>query len=81
MLQNAHFLAKIGAATAENERNFAKIGNWKVSVDGHLPERLAPDGAAVVARLAQQVTDTSHLEVRHGFLPIEQTRAGWVGKN
>ena len=26
MLQNAHLLAKIGADTAENERNFAK--NW-----------------------------------------------------
>ena len=24
MLQNAYFLAKIGAGTAENERNFAK---------------------------------------------------------
>ena len=32
MLQNAHLLAKIGADTAENERNFAenlpKIGNY-----------------------------------------------------
>ena len=32
MLQNAYFLAKIGADTAENERNFAeilpKIGNY-----------------------------------------------------
>ena len=33
MLQNAYFLAKIGADTAENERNFAeilpKIGNYR----------------------------------------------------
>ena len=33
MLQNAYFLAKIGADTAENERNFAeslpKIGNYE----------------------------------------------------
>ena len=35
MLQNAYFLAKIGADTAENERNFAeilpKIGNYPLS--------------------------------------------------
>ena len=28
MLQNAYFLAKIGADTAENERNLPKIGNY-----------------------------------------------------
>ena len=28
MLQNAYFVAKIGADTAENERNFAK--NWQL---------------------------------------------------
>ena len=28
MLKNAYFLAKIGADTAENERNFAK--NWQL---------------------------------------------------
>ena len=28
MLQNAYLLAKIGADTAENERNFAK--NWQL---------------------------------------------------
>ena len=32
MLQNAHLLAKIGANTAENERNFAK--NWQLRGDG-----------------------------------------------
>ena len=36
MLQNAYFLAKIGADTAENERNFAeimpKIGNYPSAV-------------------------------------------------
>ena len=35
MLQNAHFLAKIGADTAENEQHFAeilpKIGNYPTS--------------------------------------------------
>ena len=47
MLQNAYFLAKIGADTAENERNFAenspKIGNYPTGPrlrnrpGGHLP--------------------------------------------
>ena len=35
MLQNAYFLAKIGADTAENERDFAeilpKIGNYRAA--------------------------------------------------
>ena len=39
MLKNAYFLAKIGADTAENERNFAK--NWQLpygsSAVGQLP--------------------------------------------
>ena len=43
MLQNAYFLAKIGADTAENERHFAKIlpktGNYPTG-----PER--PEAAA-----------------------------------
>ena len=38
MLQNACFLAKIGADTAENERNFAnllpKIGNYPTPLAG-----------------------------------------------
>ena len=38
MLQNAHLLAKIGADTAENERNFAenvpKIGKYTLRVAG-----------------------------------------------
>ena len=41
MLQNAYFLAKIGADTAENERKFAenlpKIGNYPTG-----PRRLSP---------------------------------------
>ena len=38
MLQNAYFLAKIGADTAENERNFAEIlpeiGSYPTGRDG-----------------------------------------------
>ena len=38
MLQNAYFLAKIGADTAENERHFAeilpKIGNYPAGTAG-----------------------------------------------
>ena len=40
MLQNAYFLAKIGADTAENERNFAEI----LTKNGNYPT-----GAARVA--------------------------------
>ena len=47
MLQNAYLLAKIGADTAENERNFAeflpKIGN---SPKGSCPARRPPAGRA-----------------------------------
>ena len=56
MLQNAYFLAKIGADTAENERHFAenlpKIGNYPPVVAAawaradtlvqHVPVRFAP---------------------------------------
>ena len=38
MLQNTYLLAKIGADTAENERNFAK--NWQ------LPDAVASPGVA-----------------------------------
>ena len=41
MLQNAYFLAKIGADTAENERHFAeilqKIGNYPTGPPGGPP--------------------------------------------
>ena len=40
MLQNAYFLAKIGADTAENERNFAEI----------LQKRRDPAGAPAPSR-------------------------------
>ena len=40
MLQNAYFLAKIGADTAENEQHFAeilpKIGNYPMSAAEHV---------------------------------------------
>ena len=48
MLQNAYFLAKIGADTAENERNFAenlpKIGNYPTA------NQRAPGGVLAAAR-------------------------------
>ena len=47
MVQNAYFLAKIGADTAENERQFAenspKIGNYPTGPSGPGPRR--PRGA------------------------------------
>ena len=42
MLQNAYFLAKIGADTAENEQHFAEI----------LPTEAAPKAAAASASAA-----------------------------
>ena len=48
MLQNAYLLAKIGADTAENERNFAK--NWPPA--GRRPARGPPaDARALRAAL------------------------------
>ena len=57
MLQNAYFLAKIGADTAENEQHFAeillKIGNYPTGRRAEAPRgssaggtRRAPPGAA-----------------------------------
>ena len=46
MLQNAYFLAKIGADTAENERNFAKI----LPKIGNYPTRPRPGPALGAAR-------------------------------
>ena len=57
MLQNAYSLAKIGADTAENERNFAehlpKIGNYPTlkGADARLVAETAALHAAVAARL------------------------------
>ena len=48
MLQNAYFLAKIGADTAENERNFAK--NWQL-----------PYGSNAVVGLASSTRSRSTL--------------------
>ena len=52
MLQNAYFLAKIGADTAENERNFAenlpKIGNYPTGpLPVGLPARQLREGLRV----------------------------------
>ena len=42
MLQNAYFLAKIGADTAENERDFAEMcQNFATAAPGGLLERRA----------------------------------------
>ena len=50
MLQNAYLLAKIGADTAENERNFAEISNFKFCQKSDLRAELrgagGPRGAA-----------------------------------
>ena len=45
MLQNAYFLAKIGADTAENEQHFAEILPIGRRVADRCPERVRLDGA------------------------------------
>ena len=57
MLQNAYFLAKIGADTAENERKFAKIGKEEAA-------RAARNGAAerAVGRRAARAAPEVRLE-------------------
>ena len=58
MLQNAYFLAKIGADTAENEQHFAVLGS-----DGILPcSGLTRRGAA--ARRAGSVGGPGRRELR-----------------
>ena len=67
MLQNAYFLAKIGADTAENEQHFAemlpKTGNY-------------PTGPAVGSRARRP-------RMRPGPRPAEgpQLRVAWMGYN
>ena len=54
MLQNAYFLAKIGADTAENEQHFAEISQFsKIRKPGHTAVRAAVAKAlpALVARV------------------------------
>ena len=62
MLQNAYLLAKIGADTAENERNFAenlpKIGNYPtVRLPGGGPVRERAVGGPGAALLAARITE------------------------
>ena len=52
MLQNAYLLAKIGADTAENERNFVKIyQNWQLPY-GSQRVALRPAALRVAGRVA-----------------------------
>ena len=48
MLQNAYLLAKIGADTAENDRNFAKI--WQLPYGSTTLRAVLKPAAAVVNR-------------------------------
>ena len=68
MLQNAYFLAKIGADTAENEQHFAeilpKIGNYPTGPptavsDGSAPASSAPTSGGGGARRACGEPDSS----------------------
>ena len=68
MLQNAYFLAKIGADTAENEQHFAeilpKIGNYPTGPDRLLgiagvQAFLLPPSSPQVPKLPFPVTATS----------------------
>ena len=67
MLQNAYFVAKIGADTAENERNFAKI----LPKIGNYPTRPGPRPALGAARRAGAAGGAGPL--RHALLPGGRT--------
>ena len=56
MLQNAYFLAKIGADTAENQRNFAEI----LPKICNYPTGLLPEAAEPCARLLRQEALEDH---------------------
>ena len=70
MLQNAYFLAKIGADTAENEQHFAeilpKIGNYPTPRPP-VPCQIEPDRARCVAHLMDEPLGkgANELEVAH----------------
>ena len=70
MLQNAYLLAKIGADTAENERNFAK--NWQLPYGSTTlraepgAERRAPRPERVLRSVARNEHDG------HGCLALSQ---------
>ena len=63
MPQNAYFLAKIGADTTENERNFVdilpKIGNYPTGrrAQGHQGDGAVPRREGVAGQEALQVSD------------------------
>ena len=62
MLKNAYFLAKIGADTAENERNFAK--NWQLPYGQWvLGQRVLTEFGGPGARI------TEHRGARRGAAP------------
>ena len=69
MLQNAYFLAKIGADTAENEQHFAEIlpkaGNYPTGP--RCPEHRLAEAAAVAASCA---TVRSGSDLCRATLPI-----------
>ena len=58
MLQNAYFLAKIGADTAENERNFAK--NWQLPYG---PSAAGAQGRSFQTRTASAAALAIHCPV------------------
>ena len=85
MLQNAYLLAKIGADTAENERNFAenlpKIGNYP---PGQLPYgALNPDRAGGLVLRPLPVTERplASLEQPQRYVRVRRVRKiGKIGK-
>ena len=66
MLQNAYFLAKIGADTAENEQHFAEI----LPIGRRVADRLRPRGRSRPARTKENIKMNSHFpcENENSFL-------------
>ena len=63
MLKNAYFLAKIGADTAENERNFAKI--WQLPHGSSAGLNVAAATAAHDAPLRANASEDNQEQACH----------------
>ena len=68
MLQNAYLLAKIGADTAENERNFAE----HLPIIGNYPTDTVLGGEDQVELLSNEVTSNDAVIQAHGKITMDK---------
>ena len=77
MLQNAYLVAKIGADTAENEREFGEnLPNFGHDLGGHSGGRLE---FCAAGRAMPGLEEDGGLEERRAVLIME--RGGWLGSD